>query len=278
MAIEYTESGDGPVLVFIHGIFMGGGLWDDVIAELGAGFRCIAPTLPLGAHQHPFPAAVDLSPESLGVLIVEFLDALDLQDVTLVANDTGGGLTLIALDSELPGLQRISRLVLTNCDSYENFPPVSMRPIVRLAHRAPGLCGKLLGAAMRRKFVRRKFMAQVAHVMPPSDRIAGWFDPLRNRRVRSNAVQVLGGLDPSATLEAAPAIELFDRPVLLAWGTECSFFPMEHARRLEAAFPDATLRGIPASKTYVMLDQPIELARAIGEFVGRTGTSAQKGS
>lgn len=274
--IDYSDVGTGPVLVFIHGIFVGGSLWDDVIAELGAGFRCISPTLPLGAHRHAFPAEADLSPEALGVLIIEFLDALDLEDVTLVANDTGGGLTLVALDSELPGLQRILRLVLTNCDSYEHFPPGSMRPMVQLARRMPKPFGVMLGAALRRQFVRRKFLAQVAHVLPAPERLAGWFDPLRNLGVRRDAVRAAGGLDPSATLEAAPAIARFDRPVLLAWGTDCDFFPMEHARRLEAEFPDATLRGIPASKTYVMIDQPIELARAIGEFVAGTAITAPR--
>jgi pimeloyl-ACP methyl ester carboxylesterase len=269
--IDYSDVGSGPVVVFIHGIFVGGSLWDDLIAELGEGFRCIAPTLPLGAHRRAFPAGADLSPEALGVLIVEFLEALDLQDVTLVANDTGGGLTLIALDSELPGLQRILRLVLSNCDSYEHFPPASMRPMTQLARRMPKPFGVLLGAALRRRFVRRKFLSQVAHVLPAPERLADWFDPLRDLGVRRDVVQVVGGLDPAATIEAAPAIARFDRPVLLAWGTDCEFFPMEHARRLEAQFPDATLRGIPASKTYVMIDQPIELARAIGEFV--TGTS-----
>jgi pimeloyl-ACP methyl ester carboxylesterase len=269
--IDYTDVGDGPVLVFIHGIFVSGSLWDDVIGELGAGFRCIAPTLPLGSHRHPLPATTDLSPESLGVLIVEFLDALDLQDVTLVANDTGGGLVLVALDSEMPGLQRILRLVLTNCDSYEHFPPAAMRPLVQLARRLPGPFGVVLGAALRRTFVRRKFVAGAAHVSPTPERMDDWFGPLRNLAVRKDAVRAAGGLDPSATLEAAPAIAQFDRPVLLAWGTDCDFFPMDHARRLAEAFPEASIRSIPAAKTYVMLDQPIELARVIGEFVLTTG-------
>lgn len=269
--IDYTDVGTGPVLVFVHGIFMGGSVWDEVIGELSDKFRCIAPTLPLGAHRQPVAPEADLSPEALGAMIVNFVDALDLQDVTLVANDTGGALALIALDCDLPGLQRIFRLVLTNCDSYEHFPPGEMSPMVQLARRIPPVFGAILGAALGRRFVRRKFLAQVAHVVPSDERLAEWFEPLRAAQVRRDAVRVLGGLDPAATLEAAPAIGRFIGPVLLAWGTDCGFFPVDHARRLAADFRDAQLRTIPAAKTYVMLDQPLELARAISAFVAGPG-------
>jgi pimeloyl-ACP methyl ester carboxylesterase len=74
---------------------------------------------------------------------------------------------------------------------------------------------------------------------------------------------VTASLDPALTLRAAPAIEAFDRPVALIWGTEDKLFPVDHARRLRDAFPHATLTEIPGSSTFLMLDAPGKLAEAI---------------
>src|SRR5207302_1156867 len=97
------------------GVYVGGSLWQGVADRLD-GFCCVLPTWPLGAHADPSPPA-DLSARAAARRIPAFLELLDLDDVTLVGNDTGGGLCLAALGSGHPGLERIGRLVLTNCDS-----------------------------------------------------------------------------------------------------------------------------------------------------------------
>ena len=129
--IEYTETGQGHTVLFVHGVYVTGALWNDVVAELGEGFRCIAPTWPLGAHSTPTDGA-DLGAEAASRRIVHFMEALDLADVTVVANDTGGGLVLASLGDPALDTSRIARLVLTNCDSYEHFPPGSFAQIVKL--------------------------------------------------------------------------------------------------------------------------------------------------
>lgn len=137
--IDYREVGSGPPIVFVHGVYVGGALWDDVAARL-PGYRCILPTWPLGAHQHADPS-VDVSARAAANRIPAFLDALDLHDVTLVGNDTGGGLCLAALGTGQVGLDRIGGLVLTNCDSYEHFPPKGFDIMVKLCRTAPPLGG-----------------------------------------------------------------------------------------------------------------------------------------
>ena len=73
--IEYQDTGgDGPVLVLLHGLMMDATLWDDVIAALSASHRCVAPTLPLGAHRHPMDPGADLSLPGIAGLAAEFLD------------------------------------------------------------------------------------------------------------------------------------------------------------------------------------------------------------
>jgi pimeloyl-ACP methyl ester carboxylesterase len=140
--IRYRVTGDGPTVVFVHGVWVAGPVWNDVVERLD-GMRCIVPTWPLGAHADPAPTA-DLSARATAKRIPDFLEALDLHDVTLVGNDTGGGLCLGALGAERPGLQRISRLVLTNCDSYEHLPPRGFDKMVALMRRSSTLGSALL--------------------------------------------------------------------------------------------------------------------------------------
>jgi len=88
--IDYIDTGgDGPSVVLLHGVLMNHTAWRDAIAELAPAFRCVAPTLPLGAHRQPMRAGADLSIDGIALLVAEFLERLDLQDVTLIMNDLG---------------------------------------------------------------------------------------------------------------------------------------------------------------------------------------------
>jgi pimeloyl-ACP methyl ester carboxylesterase len=260
--IEYTDTGTGPTVLFVHGVYVTGALWSDVVAELGQGFRCIAPTWPLGAHSTPTDGA-DLGAEAAARRIVHFMEALDLTDVTVVANDTGGGLVLASLGDPALDTSRIARLVLTNCDSYEHFPPGSFAQIVKLCRFSSALGGgilRLLATGPGQAF----FLKAVSKHPPTHERQREIFGAFATSgAARRDAVTVTASLDPALTMRAAPAIEAFDRPVALTWGTEDRLFPVDHARRLRDAFPHATLIDIPDSSTFVMLDAPGKLAEAI---------------
>jgi pimeloyl-ACP methyl ester carboxylesterase len=119
--IGYEDTGgDGPTIVLLHGLMMDASLWDGPFADLSADQRCVAPTLPLGAHRHAMNADADLSPPGIARLVAEFVDRLDLYDVTLVGNDTGGALVqLLVCD----GAARVGRVVLASCEAFDNFPP-----------------------------------------------------------------------------------------------------------------------------------------------------------
>lgn len=268
--VRYTDAGTGPTIVFVHGVYVCGGLWHDIVERLPR-YRCVVPTWPLGGHDDPAPTA-DLSARAVAAMIPAFLEALDLYDVTLVGNDTGGGLCLAALATGHAGLSRIGRLVLTNCDSYEHFPPKGFDTITAISRKVPAF-GKAFLGFLSSKPGRRFFMKSVT-VHPPAsavaDRVFGAFATSRAARV--DALRTTQSLHPSVTLDAVDALRAFDRPVLLAWGDTDQLFPMAHAERLQADFPDATLRPIADAATYVMLDQPDELARAIDEFIASTSS------
>jgi len=269
VTVRYHDLGEGSPTVFVHGVYVGGSLWS-ALAERLTDRRCILPTWPLGAHRDPAPEA-DLSARATARRIPALLTALDLHDVTLVGNDTGGGLCLAALGSAHPGLDRIGRLVLTNCDSYEHFPPKGFDRMVGLTRKVPP-AGALLLRTFATKAGRRFFLESVCSDPPRGAEAARLFEGfVESAASRKDALRVTQSLEPSVTMEALDALRAFAKPVLLAWGDQDKLFPLDHARRLEADFPDAHLDVIAGASTYVMVDRPDELASAIRNFGDAAG-------
>lgn len=270
--VAYTDVGSGPPLVFVHGVYVTGRLWDDVIALLSERYRCIAPTWPFGAQSEPVGSKADLGVEAAGRRIIGLLDALDLHDATLIANDTGGGLVLSALGNPDLRWDRVGRLVFTNCDTYEHFPPKSFVPLVKLCRvsAAAGAAAlRLLASGPGRSFfvrgVTRDGLAKDRH-----SAVFGGF--MHSPAVRREAVRLTAALHPRHTAAAAPAIRNWTKPVLLLWGDSDQLFPVSHAQRLADDFPNATLHVVDGSATYVMLDRPAQTAAAIRGFVGERDT------
>jgi pimeloyl-ACP methyl ester carboxylesterase len=260
--ISFCDTGTGQPVVFVHGVYVTGALWDDVIEALEGQVRCIVPTWPLGAHD-PVPDDVDLSVAATARRIVGLVDVLDLHGVTLVANDTGGGLVLAALGDPALDFSRIGGLVLTNCDSYEHFPPRSFAPLASLCRVAPW-AGRAALRGLASGFGQRFFIRAVTRLGVGSQRRRALFGPfVTNAATRRQAAEVTASLDPSLTLRSTDAIRRFSRRVTIVWGRCDRLFPVDHARRLVSEFPDARLIEVADSSTYVMLDAPEVLAAAI---------------
>jgi pimeloyl-ACP methyl ester carboxylesterase len=264
--IRYSESGQGEPIVFVHGLLVNGTLWRDVTPRLEGEFRCIVPDLPLGSHRVAMEPDADLSPPGFARLIADFIEALELDGVTLVGNDTGGAMSQLVATRHP---ERLARLVLTPCDAYENFLPPFFRPL-QYAARVPGL---LTGAVqpMRLGVVQASPLAfgwLIKRRPIDRDLTAGWAEPFfADRAVRRDAVKVLRGIDKRYTLEAAERLREFDRPTLIAWAPEDRFFKFRYAERLAEAIPDSRLERIEDSWTFAPIDQPERLAELIGSFV-----------
>src|SRR3954452_9222374 len=266
--VAYRSSGEGPTLVFLAGALANGDLWRDVVAALEDRCRCITVDLPLGAHSHPLTDGADRSATSLARLLLDCLDLLDVEDATVVANDTAGGLLLLSLASGHPALARIGRLVLTNCESYDKFPPDALRRASALSRTLPRVTRALVGLQARSSAARRRIVSGVAARGLDEERMDSFFGPARrDGRVAGDLVAAMAGFRPELLLEAARVIPNFDRPVLLVWGDSCEFFPVADARRLAADFPNATLRVVPGAKTWVPVDDPDVLADAVADLV-----------
>jgi pimeloyl-ACP methyl ester carboxylesterase len=262
------SSGSGPALVFFGGAFANHDLWRDVVAALEDRYRCITIDLPLGAHPWPLAAGADRSASSLARLLLDCLELLDVEDATLIANDTAGGLLLLSLATGHPALERVSGLVLTNCESYEKFPPDQLKRAAAACRAVPRLAEALTRLQFRSSVARRKFVASVAAGGLDEERAGSFFGPARrDRRVAGDLVAAMAGFRPQLLIDAAEAIPRFDRPVLLIWGESCDFFPIADAQRLAADFPSATLVSVPGAKTWVPVDSPVTVADAIAGFV-----------
>jgi pimeloyl-ACP methyl ester carboxylesterase len=274
ITVPYFVTGDGPPAVFVHGALVNANLWREVAGRLSGELTCHVLDLPLGAHTEPLPPDHSVSPPALADLIADTIEAIGLEDVTLVGNDTGGALCQILI-SRRP--ERIGRLVLTSCDAFDNFPPKVMRPAIPVL-RVPGAIPVLFGP-LRFAAVRKRMMTLIrATKRPvPDDAAASYAEPgLQNGAVRRDVRKLLGEADTRYTLEAAEAFPRFEKPVLIAWSSEDSFFPREHAGRLAEAFPDSRLEWIEDARTFSPEDQPQKLAELIGSFVSETTRDAAR--
>jgi pimeloyl-ACP methyl ester carboxylesterase len=265
--VEYVDTGgDGPVVVLLHGLLMDASLWDGVVTELSADHRCVVPTLPLGAHRRPMRADADLSLPAVARLVTALLERLDLHDVTLVGNDTGGALVQLIM---VEGSERVGRSVLVSCDAFDNFPPgLTGRTLVRTGRLAPRLFGVFM-QQMRMRPLRRLPLAFGWLTLRGDAVTRRWLTPLLTQQaIRRDTVRVLRSIaaDRALLVHAAERLAGFDRPALVVWASADRVMPLEHGRRLAQLLPQARLIEVSDSYTLIPLDQPAELAAAVRQF------------
>jgi pimeloyl-ACP methyl ester carboxylesterase len=263
--IAYREIGRGRPIVFVHGVGVNGDLWRNVVPGLAGEYRCISPDLPLGAHSHPLHENVDLSLPGLARIVADFLEALDLDDVTIVANDTGGAVAqwLVGHHAE-----RIGRLVLTSCDAFEKFPPTPQRYLL-VAGRMRKVMD-FVAWSVKFKAVQRLPTAYGWVTSRPVDPeiMRSYTDPIRtNPGIRRDLASLLRAVDTRHTFEAAESLGSFDKPALVLWADGDKIFPREHGRRLANLLPRARFELVKDSRTFIPEDQPESLALLVRGFM-----------
>lgn len=264
--LAYLEDGEGPPVLFLHGVLANALLWRRVMGQL-PGFRKIAPHLPLGSHPLPLAARADLSPDGLARLVLDFMDALNLPEATLVANDTGGAVAQL-LATHFP--ERVTRLVLTNCDAFSNFLPPLFRYLQAAGH-VPASLGLIPLLARVPRLQRLPFTyGHLARRLPPQEVMRAYLMPSRDPGVRRDLGKVLRGIHPSVTERAARALPAFTHPALIVWAQEDRHFPIEHAEALARLLPNSRLVRVPDSLTFLPEDQPDVLAAHLHAFLTQT--------
>ncbi|MFE4213514.1 alpha/beta fold hydrolase [Streptomyces sp. NPDC056844] len=265
--VEYEDTGgDGPVVVLLHGVAMNGSLWRHVVAGLRPDYRCVVPTLPLGAHRRPMRPDADLTVLGVAHLVAEFLEELDLHDVTLVMNDWGGAQALVAEGRD----RRIGRLVITSCEAFDNYPPGLPGRNLAVAARTPGGL-RLAFALLKLKPMRRTPLTWgwMSKRPVPHEVMDDWLRPLwTSAAIRRDLRAYIVGVPPRDVLLGwAEALRTFDRPALVVWAAEDKVMPPAHGRRLAEMLPKGELVEIADSFTLIPEDRPGPLTEAIRDFV-----------
>ena len=245
---------------------MDGAQWRHVVADLRRDHRCVLPALPMGAHRRPMRPDADLSLRGLGRILTEFMEGLDLREVTLCFNDWCGAQVMIA-DG---GVERVGRLALVSCEAFDNYPPGVPGRLAAIAARVPGGVVIARQALLSRRLRRLPmFFGAMSTRGVPEEVMRAWLKPLTRREIRRDYRKYAGDTRQGRRdlLAATAALPAFDRPVLVAWAAEDRLMPPGHARRLAQAFPDSQLVGIPDSYTLVPEDQPAVLAACLRHFI-----------
>jgi pimeloyl-ACP methyl ester carboxylesterase len=264
VTVSYRVSGPAdsphPPVVFVHGILVDSRLWDRVAEKLSSqGYRCYLPDWPLGSHTIAAGADADLSPRGVAAMINDFISALGLSDVTLVGNDTGGGLCQLVVD-QFP--DAIGRLVLTNCDAFDKFPPFPFTVVFALLRGPRSI--KALFELMRFKAMRHSPLGFGLLVHPEPQLTAAWLEPARaDVRIRRNLATLLRHVAKTDLTDVASRLPDFTKPVTIVWGQRDRCFTPALGRRLAGLFKNSTLIEVPDARTFVSLDAPGAVTDAI---------------
>ncbi|MFD5710464.1 alpha/beta fold hydrolase [Streptomyces pharetrae] len=263
--IDYQDTGgDGPVMVLAHGLGFDESVWEEVVPGLRADFRVVVPVLPIGSHRRPMRPDANLTAHGVAALLAEFMERLDLRDVTLVQNDAGTAQLLVGVRD-----QRIARLVLTSCEALDNYPPGIQGKLLQWATRIPGGLF-LLVQSFRLPFLARMpvSLGGMAKKRLPKELIARWYGPLlTDSAIRRDLARFCRSTEPDCYLKAAENLPSFTRPALVAWGAEDRMMPPATGRRLAELLPDARYVEIPDARTLVPFDNPGALTAELRRFV-----------
>ncbi len=269
--IDYLDTGgERPVLVLLGGLVMDGSVWDPLVELLRDRYRCVVPTLPLGAHRRPMRQDADLSMSGFATMVDELLEILDLQDVTLVQNDHAAAIELAGRNPA-----RVGRLILSSCEAFENYPPGLPGKNIQLTARVPG--GLYLAMqSLRLRALRRLPIAfgWMSKRPLPDELLDRWLEPMQtNAGVRRDLTRYVRSGRREEMVASCERLRAFERPALVVWTPEDKVQRPEHGRRLAGVLPNAQLVEITDSYTLIMRDRPEAFAQAISEFVG-AGTPA----
>lgn len=262
--ISCHDVGEGPAVVFVHGFLVNANLWRKVVARLSPRFRCIALDLPFGSHNLPLAPGTRNDPPAIADMVADALEALDLGDVTLVGNDSGGAVCQLVVTTRP---ERVGRLMLTSCDYDDRFPPKLFGYLKPVARVRPAMWTML--QSMRLPLARRSPVAFGLLTRRPIDRAAEdsyVYPSIEDPAIRADARAVVLGTDPAQTRRAAGLLHGFDRPALIAWSGADRVFPLADGRALAAALPNARLTTIEGARTFSMEDDPDRVAELVAEL------------
>lgn len=239
--IGYTEHGSGPVALFVHGVLLNGHLWRHQLAHLSDVRRCIAVDL-LAHGETDIEPTQDVSVTANATMLEEFLDALRIDRIDLIGNDSGGGIAQI-FAARHP--ERVRSLTLTDCDAHDNWPPEAFKPFLAMA-AAGGLRGTLDAMLSDKRVYRSPQALGPAYERPErvSDaNIEQYLRPFVRSEQRTRDLQrFLAAFDNAHTRAIEARLKTLEAPTLIVWGTDDVYFDVKWSRWLADTIPGTRRR------------------------------------
>jgi pimeloyl-ACP methyl ester carboxylesterase len=267
--IAYVEKGSGPAAVFVHGVLLNGYLWRDSIEALSDVRRCVAPDL-MGHGATKAPADADTTFAGQAKMLAAFVEALGIDQVDIVANDTGGGVSQI-FAAENP--DKVRSLVLTNCDTHDNYPPAALEGLVNAVKGgAFGTVGKMW--IDDHLTVRNSFGVAYEDVNAvPDERIDFYLKPIFDSETNTTLVGRLILTQNEQNVRIEGKLRKLQAPALIIWGTDDVFFDKKWAYWLKDALPGAReVVEVPGAKLFFPEERPEFFAGKVREFWSTVST------
>jgi pimeloyl-ACP methyl ester carboxylesterase len=241
--IGYVERGSGPAALFVHGVMVNGYLWRHQLADLAGMRRCLAPDL-LAHGRTEISASQDVSVTANAHMLEEFLDAMKIDQVDLVGNDSGGGICQI-FAALFP--QRVRSITLTNCDTHDNWPPEAFKPFVKMVEGG-GLPGTLAAILSDKSIYRSPQALGPAYEKPEAVTdctIDTFFMPhVRTPQRTQDLERFVLAFDNKHTLAIEAKIKAFRAPALIVWGDDDIYFDVKWSVWLERELQGPTRRVV----------------------------------
>ena len=270
--IAYVEQGTGPVALFVHGVPLNGYHWRHVIEKVRHRRRCIAIDL-MGLGYSEIAPAKDVSFAAQARMIAEVIDALHIDQIDLVGNDSGGAVAQI-FAANCP--ERLRSLVLTNCDVHDGWPPPQVLPLMERARN--GTLAVVFQPLLdhpdlaRARFARGESVPMFRSFSDPSvltdEIIWVYLQPLLSspRRIASFERYWLA-FDNAQTVAIYESLKRLKAPTLIVWGLADIFFDVKWAYWLKDTIPGATrLIEVPDGRLFFPEDRAASLIEPLLSF------------
>jgi pimeloyl-ACP methyl ester carboxylesterase len=261
--IAYVEKGTGPAALFIHGVLLNGYLWRDALEALSGTRRCIAVDL-MGHGATKALADADTTFAGQAKMLAAFVEALGIEQVDLVGNDTGGGISQI-FAAEHP--EKVRTLTLTNCDAHDNYPPEALGPLVNIA-KAGGLGAVGKQWLESSETVRASFGVAYEHPELVTDEtFKTYLAPVFATEASTAMLGRLILTPNSQSVSIEPKLRELQSPALIMWGLDDVFFDVKWAYWLKDTLAGADdVIEVPGGRLFWPEERPEFFAGQVRRF------------
>ena len=270
--IAFFEKGQGPTALFLHGVPLNGYHWRHVIDRIQHRRRCIAIDL-MGLGHSEIAPSQEISFTAQAHMVAEVIDALGIEQIDLIGNNSGGAVAQI-FAAHYPN--RLTSLVLTNCDVHDGWPPPQVLPLIERARK--GTLASIFQPMLDRPDLARERCAKGESVplfrsyadpgILTNQIIRFYLQPLLSSQERVEAFQRYWlGFDNAQTVAIHFALKALQVPTLIVWGLKDIFFDKKWAYWLKDTIPGARrVVEIEDARLFFPEDRPDAIATSVLQF------------